>query len=162
MLEKFTQTMLKMSLLGFNQSTLTNCSDVIPISTGTVSDPFLPAGLTMDDIVPACDSTPFPTLSTVAGEQTMSSSRLNILILKWCRLGDQCCGGLSTWGRSRYVSFAVGGRTCGGSFSTHNFISSKICFVAFDENMYITSGCFCRLSSLPCFEMYGIDQWMGF
>ncbi|KAI1791353.1 manganese peroxidase [Ganoderma leucocontextum] len=44
MLQKFEQTVLKMSLVGFNQSALTDCSDVIPIATGTVQDPFLPRG----------------------------------------------------------------------------------------------------------------------
>ncbi|KAI8994064.1 manganese-repressed peroxidase [Trametes punicea] len=70
MLEKFQQTVLKLSLLGFNQSTLTNCSDVIPVPTGTVADPFLPAGKTMDDIEAACSSTPFPSLSAVPGPET--------------------------------------------------------------------------------------------
>ena len=67
MLEKFQVTMKKMSLLGFNQSALTDCSDVIPTATGTVQDPFLPAGLTTDDLQPACSATPFPTVATVAG-----------------------------------------------------------------------------------------------
>nr|ACA48488.1 manganese peroxidase [Ganoderma lucidum]ACD44889.1 manganase peroxidase [Ganoderma lucidum] len=70
MLEKFQVTMLKMSLLGFDQTTLTDCSDVIPAATGTVKDPFLPAGLTTDDLQPACSSTPFPTVSAVAGAVT--------------------------------------------------------------------------------------------
>ncbi|KAI0712917.1 manganese-repressed peroxidase [Cerioporus squamosus] len=67
MLAKFQQVMKKLSLLGFDQSTLTDCSDVIPVPTGTVPDPFLPAGKSMSDIEPACSSTPFPTLSAVAG-----------------------------------------------------------------------------------------------
>ena len=67
MLEKFEVTMLKMSLLGFDQSTLTDCSDVIPTATGTVQDPFIPAGLTVDDLQPACSSSAFPTVTTVAG-----------------------------------------------------------------------------------------------
>ncbi|OJT05068.1 Versatile peroxidase VPL1 [Trametes pubescens] len=68
MLQKFEQTVLKLSLLGFDKTTLTDCSDVIPIATGTVADPFLPAGKTMVDIEAACASTPFPTLSAQPGE----------------------------------------------------------------------------------------------
>nr|QOW95910.1 manganese peroxidase GbMnP_U87 [Ganoderma boninense] len=70
MMQKFEGAMLKMSLLGFNQSDLTDCSDVIPTATGTVQDPFLPAGLTVDDLQPACSSSAFPTLNTVAGAVT--------------------------------------------------------------------------------------------
>lgn len=66
--------MLKLSLLGFTQSSLTDCSDVIPIATGTVLDPFLPAGKTMDDIEAACAATPFPTLSAVPGASSYPSS----------------------------------------------------------------------------------------
>lgn len=60
--------MQKLSLLGFDQSTLTDCSDVIPVPTGTVQDPFLPAGITMDDLEIVCTTTAFPTLSAVPGE----------------------------------------------------------------------------------------------
>ncbi|KAI0819309.1 heme peroxidase [Trametes gibbosa] len=67
MLQKFEQTVLKLSLLGFDKTTLTDCSDVIPVATGTVADPFLPAGKTMADIEAACASTPFPTLSAAPG-----------------------------------------------------------------------------------------------
>lgn len=71
MLQKFEQTMRKMSLLGFDESTLTDCSDVIPTPSGTVADPFIPAGLAMSDIEAACASTPFPTLSAVPGMSTL-------------------------------------------------------------------------------------------
>ena len=67
MLQKFEQTMLKLSLLGFSQSALTDCSDVIPTATGTVADPFIPAGLSLDDIESACSSTPFPSLPVAPG-----------------------------------------------------------------------------------------------
>ncbi|CDO77628.1 Class II peroxidase [Trametes cinnabarina] len=70
MLQKFEQTVLKLSLLGFDQSTLTDCSDVIPAATGTVADPFLPAGKSMSDIEAACSSTPFPSLSAAPGPET--------------------------------------------------------------------------------------------
>ncbi len=87
MLQKFEQTMLKMSLLGFDQSALTDCSDVIPIATGTVKDPFIPAGLTVDDLQPACAATPFPTVDIVAGT---------------CHVGRTICGShLLTTGVSR-------------------------------------------------------------
>ena len=67
MMARFEATMLKMSLLGFDQTALTDCSDVIPVPTGTVQDPFIPAGLTLDDLQPACSSSAFPTVTTVAG-----------------------------------------------------------------------------------------------
>ena len=67
MLQKFELTVLQLSLLGFDQSTLTDCSDVIPIATGTVADPFLPAGMSMDDIEASCIISPFPSLSAVPG-----------------------------------------------------------------------------------------------
>ena len=67
MIQKFEQTVLKMSLLGFDKSKLTDCSDIIPVPSGTVQDPFVPAGLTLDDLQPACSSSAFPTVTTVAG-----------------------------------------------------------------------------------------------
>lgn len=67
MIQKFEQTVLKMSLLGFDKSKLTDCSDIIPVPSGTVQDPFLPAGMSMSDIEPACAATPFPTLPTAPG-----------------------------------------------------------------------------------------------
>ncbi|RPD54032.1 manganese-repressed peroxidase [Lentinus tigrinus ALCF2SS1-7] len=70
MLARFQQVMKKLSTLGFDQSTLTDCSDVIPVPTGTVRDPFLPAGKSMSDIEAACSSTPFPTLSADSGPVT--------------------------------------------------------------------------------------------
>ncbi|KAI0768821.1 manganese-repressed peroxidase [Trametes elegans] len=70
MLQKFEQTLLKMSLLGFDKSALTDCSDVIPTATGTVADPFLPAGKVQADIEAACASTPFPSLSAAPGPET--------------------------------------------------------------------------------------------
>ena len=70
MLQKFQQVMKKLSTLGFSQAALTDCSDVIPVPTGTVADPFLPAGLTVDDLQPACSATPFPTVATVAGKSS--------------------------------------------------------------------------------------------
>ena len=60
--------MLKLSLLGQVQNSLTDCSDVIPIATGTVPDPFLPAGKTLDDIEASCQGTPFPSLSALPGK----------------------------------------------------------------------------------------------
>ncbi|TBU55612.1 manganese-repressed peroxidase [Dichomitus squalens] len=70
MLARFEGVMQKLSLLGFNQSALTDCSDVIPTATGTVADPFIPAGLSTDDIQAACSSTPFPTVSVLGGAVT--------------------------------------------------------------------------------------------
>ncbi|KAI1791340.1 manganese peroxidase [Ganoderma leucocontextum] len=67
MLASFEEVMKKLSTLGFDRSALTDCSDVIPTATGTVADPFIPAGLSLDDLQPACSETPFPTVVTVAG-----------------------------------------------------------------------------------------------
>ena len=71
MLARFQQVMKKLSTLGFDQSTLTDCSDVIPVPTGTVRDPFLPAGKSMSDIEAACSATPFPTLTADSGASSI-------------------------------------------------------------------------------------------
>ncbi|KAI0358140.1 manganese-repressed peroxidase [Trametes cingulata] len=68
MVSLFESTIQKMSLLGFSQSSLTDCSDVIPVPTGTAANGFIPAGKSMSDIQPACAATPFPTLSVAPGE----------------------------------------------------------------------------------------------
>ena len=70
--------MQKLATVGQDPNRLIDCSDVIPVPTGTVADPFLPAGITTDDIQAACSSTPFPTVSVLGGE---SLGRVSQLIL---------------------------------------------------------------------------------
>ncbi|KAH9942326.1 heme peroxidase [Epithele typhae] len=61
MLTKFTAAMAKMAVLGFDPSTLVDCSE----AESNVA--VLPAGFTLDDIETSCSSTPFPSLATTPG-----------------------------------------------------------------------------------------------
>ncbi|KAI0752675.1 fungal versatile peroxidase from pleurotus Eryngii [Daedaleopsis nitida] len=71
MVARFTAAMAKMAVLGQDVSTLTDCSDVIPISPALAAKvPVLPAGTSMDDVEASCQETPFPTLDVAAGAQT--------------------------------------------------------------------------------------------
>ncbi len=71
MLAGFEEVMRKLSTLGFDRSVLTDCSDVIPAATGTVAEPFIPSGLSLADLQPACSASPFPTVATVAGKSAV-------------------------------------------------------------------------------------------
>ncbi|OBZ67236.1 Versatile peroxidase VPL1 [Grifola frondosa] len=70
MVSKFELVMKKLSLVGQNESALTDCSDVIPVPQGYVRAPHLPAGKSLADIQASCSSTPFPNLSVDAGPVT--------------------------------------------------------------------------------------------
>ena len=71
MLARFQGVMQKLSLLGFDQSTLTDCSEVIPKPAALAAKAaLLPAGTSEDDIEASCAQTPFPTLSVIPGAQT--------------------------------------------------------------------------------------------
>ena len=50
MVAKFVQTVQKLSLLGFDQSTLTDCSDVLPVPADLPNTPHFPAGKTNTDV----------------------------------------------------------------------------------------------------------------
>ncbi|KAI0820293.1 heme peroxidase [Trametes gibbosa] len=65
MVVKFVQTVKKLSLLGFDESSLTDCSDVIPVPSGSPAAGVLPAGKSLDDIDASCSATPFPTISAL-------------------------------------------------------------------------------------------------
>ncbi|PPQ90237.1 hypothetical protein CVT25_012996 [Psilocybe cyanescens] len=68
MAQVFGQAVLKLSLLGQDQSKLTDCSEVIPQAipfTGGAAT--LPPGQTMDDIEQACATAAFPSLATQPG-----------------------------------------------------------------------------------------------
>jgi len=68
---KFAQAMAKVSTLGQDPSTLVDCSEVIPVPRAARRQTaVLPTGKTQDDVKLACDSTPFPSLSTTAGLAT--------------------------------------------------------------------------------------------
>ena len=70
--ETFPDVFGRLGLLGVDQSTLIDCSEVIPqpppLPEGSI--PHFPAGLTMDDVEPACAETPFPTFPTDPGPAT--------------------------------------------------------------------------------------------
>ncbi|KAL1944843.1 hypothetical protein VTO73DRAFT_2463 [Trametes versicolor] len=71
MVAKFVQTVQKLSLLGFDQSTLTDCSDVIPTPSGSPAAGVLPAGKSFDDIQASCTTSAFPTtIATLSGPET--------------------------------------------------------------------------------------------
>ena len=63
MLARFVQVMKKLSLLGFDQSTLTDCSDVIPAPPpipAANARSFFPPGQKQADIQQACATAAFP------------------------------------------------------------------------------------------------------
>lgn len=66
----FKAAMLKMSILGHNINSLTDCSEVIPVPKPNNKGTTFPAGLSNKDIEQACASTPFPTLPTDPGPVT--------------------------------------------------------------------------------------------
>ncbi|THV06761.1 manganese dependent peroxidase 1 [Dendrothele bispora CBS 962.96] len=66
----FKAAMLKLSLLGHDQSQLIDCSEVIPVPRAVTDKPHLPAGSTMNDIEQACATSAFPTLSADPGPAT--------------------------------------------------------------------------------------------
>ncbi|KAF9047342.1 versatile peroxidase [Panaeolus papilionaceus] len=68
----FKAAMLKLSLLGQNQQSLIDCSDVIPVPKALPASakPHLPAGSSMNAIEQACGSSPFPTLTADPGPAT--------------------------------------------------------------------------------------------
>ena len=70
MLEKFQGAVLKLSLLGFDQSSLTNCTDVIPVPKTFTKAATFPAGLSNADVEQACATSAFPTLATDPGPST--------------------------------------------------------------------------------------------
>lgn len=50
MQSSFKAAMLKLSLLGQDQSKMVDCSDVIPVPASVTTSPHLPAGMTQNDI----------------------------------------------------------------------------------------------------------------
>ncbi|KAF7793725.1 hypothetical protein EIP86_004841 [Pleurotus ostreatoroseus] len=59
-----------MGQLGTNPDDLIDCSDVLAIPPPLSTTPHFPAGLTIQDVEPACAETPFPTLPTDPGPAT--------------------------------------------------------------------------------------------
>ena len=71
MVRRFEAAMAKMTVLGNDVSTLTDCSEVIPKPAALAAKAaLLPAGTSEDDIEASCAQTPFPTLSVIPGAQT--------------------------------------------------------------------------------------------
>ncbi|KAJ8520312.1 hypothetical protein ONZ45_g2862 [Pleurotus djamor] len=67
---RFASTMLKMSLIGQDQASLIDCSDVIPQPPALIGAAHLPAGSSHDDVEQACADTPFPAISADPGPVT--------------------------------------------------------------------------------------------
>ena len=59
-----------MTVLGFSESELVDCSEVVPTPPPPQGTAHFPAGLSNADIEQACASTPFPTLPTDPGPAT--------------------------------------------------------------------------------------------
>jgi len=70
MRNEFKAAMRKLALIGHDESTLIDCSEVIPVPKANNRKPSFPAGLTNRDIEQACATTPFPTLGTDPGPST--------------------------------------------------------------------------------------------
>ncbi|KAI0753424.1 peroxidase MNP1 [Daedaleopsis nitida] len=70
--ETFPDVMGRLALLGVDQSTLIDCSEVIPMPPPLPADsiPHFPPGQTIDDVEAACAETPFPSFPTVPGPAT--------------------------------------------------------------------------------------------
>jgi manganese peroxidase len=64
---EFGNAMVKLSLLGHNQNSLIDCSDVIPAAKPFKGQPFFPPTLTNKDVQQACATAAFPKLSTAPG-----------------------------------------------------------------------------------------------
>ncbi|KAH9940435.1 manganese peroxidase [Epithele typhae] len=72
MLRRYQTVMNTLALIGqgVNVQYMTNCTNIIPVPPAVDFEPFLPAGLSMDDVVPVCTGTPFPSLAAAAGPMT--------------------------------------------------------------------------------------------
>ncbi|KAH8107936.1 manganese peroxidase 1 precursor [Cristinia sonorae] len=68
--DRFIDFMTKLSLLGQDQNSLIDCSEVIPVPPTLNVVATFPAGKTIRDIEQGCGSTPFPTLATDPGPAT--------------------------------------------------------------------------------------------
>ncbi|TFK88557.1 class II peroxidase [Polyporus arcularius HHB13444] len=70
--ETFPDVMGRLALLGVDQSTLIDCSEVIPIAPPLPDSaiPHFPAGKTAEDVEAACAETPFPSFPTDPGPAT--------------------------------------------------------------------------------------------
>lgn len=66
----FKAAMLKMSLLGQNQASMIDCSEVIPVPACLKTSAHLPAGKTKNDIEQACATSSFPALTADPGPAT--------------------------------------------------------------------------------------------
>ena len=60
----------RMTVLGNDESTLVDCSELVPTPPPPASNAHFPAGLSNADIEQACADTPFPTLPTDPGPAT--------------------------------------------------------------------------------------------
>ena len=70
MAASFKAAFRKMTVLGFSERELVDCSEVVPTPPQAKSIAHFPAGLTNADVEQACAETPFPTLPTDPGPAT--------------------------------------------------------------------------------------------
>jgi len=66
----FQAAMLKLSLIGQDQSQMIDCSEVIPVPPSLSPSPHLPAGKTQNDVEQACATSAFPALTADSGPAT--------------------------------------------------------------------------------------------
>ncbi|TCD71232.1 hypothetical protein EIP91_011710 [Steccherinum ochraceum] len=69
--DRFIDAWLKISLLGSDQDTMIDCSEVIPVPKTINVQATFPPSLTNKNVEQACADTPFPTLKTAPGPATV-------------------------------------------------------------------------------------------
>ncbi|EKM51420.1 uncharacterized protein PHACADRAFT_152156 [Phanerochaete carnosa HHB-10118-sp] len=77
MMKNFQSVFQNLTLIGQNVDQLTNCSDVIPISTPLPTNrpvSYFPYGKTINDIQQSCATAPFPNLTTFSGPETSGTN----------------------------------------------------------------------------------------
>jgi len=67
MRQQFTAALAKLSVLGQNAASLTDCSEVIPMPKAATVQPHIPAGLSQSDVEQACATAAFPQLPVAPG-----------------------------------------------------------------------------------------------
>ncbi|KAH8107934.1 ligninase precursor [Cristinia sonorae] len=68
--DRFSDVLLKLSLLGHDQNTMVDCSEVIPVPQILTSPAFFPPSTSRANVEQACVGTPFPVLRTAPGPAT--------------------------------------------------------------------------------------------
>ncbi|TCD71229.1 hypothetical protein EIP91_011707 [Steccherinum ochraceum] len=69
--DRFSDVVLKLTLLGHDQSTMVDCTEVVPVPQILTSPAFFPPTLSNKNVEQACQGTPFPVLRTAPGPATV-------------------------------------------------------------------------------------------